>query len=338
MKIIKLRIAVTEILTKIMTIFIFSKNVILLQKNMRVHVLLLCFFALSFFSCKNNTKQTKETNKKEKPYREIVYQYDTLRIACDNLIFQSVNILAHRFMSEYQNIVIQIISSDSSYAFLHKFDFVITSHQSSEDNKYPIACDVLTLIVNFHHSNLQHLAMYGIKIETLSHILQGKINNWKQVDKNLDPAPLKFYLFPYKNGGYQQIIKLFQLKEQQIQIIPELREKDIFTNVKNVQTGIGFCSHTEAYDLSTKFRKTGIYIVGIDLNNSEFLENEELFWDDIEMLKDAYSKKQIPENLIRAFYIYTSSDISQTAKKFLQFAQQHAPSIFEQQGFLKPLK
>lgn len=307
-------------------------------------VLLLCFLCILAITCNNPTNQEARTETNEKPFQEVNYTYDTLVIACDNICYQATSKVAYEFMSKYKNIVVQVLPSDTAFFMLknNQVHFAITSYQASElqATAIPVAADILTLIVNFHNPYIQHLATHGISIDALSKIAKGKSNNWKQIYNSLDATPLKFYLFPYNSGGFQSFCKLLNISAKEVKILPELKEKHIFQNIKNIQTAIGFCSHLDAYDPFTKFRNSEIYIVGIDADNSGFLTNEELYWDDLDMLYNAYKKKNLLPLLVRIYYLYqTQSVISdEFSKHFVQYATKHASTIFEQHGFFNPQK
>ncbi len=295
--------------------------------NLQVLRIFLYFTAvICLFSCKHATKNNettdeksgytvKQKSRKQKKTSEIS---GTLNIVCEDILFSLMNDFRKSFRTTYSGVQINTGVSGSLYAFQlldsEEADIILVSTKRDSINPaiyttVPFARDILVLIVNFNNGFLQTLAMYGISQNTLSEILSEKITDWKSTHiKIKDNKPLKMYIPPKNSGTIDYIADFAGLKKMNIKADDVINETDIVSNVSVVPTSIGLCSHTLAYDHYTAVRRTGIYIVGIDVNNNNFLDNEELIYDDLHELTTSVKKNKAPAKLIREFSIAYRND------------------------------
>ncbi len=267
----------------------------------------------------------------------------TLNIFSDDVILPVADELGKAFNLQFPSVKVNtsLIHSESTISMKSgESDIILSSLPVStfETEKFeflPLACDVLTMIVNFNNTELQTLVMHGISVTSLKNIFFEKTTDWSKVHSSIKTQqPLKAYIPPVMSGSAEYLAALTGIDASAINISDTPKEKDVLKNVEDVQVSLGFCSHTLAYDFSTGFRKSSIYIIGIDWNNSGTLENNELIWDDTKTLKDAYLKNILPEGLVRTYSAISVKNSKNTViKHFLDFLSRSGPEIFEKYGF-----
>jgi len=261
-------------------------------------------------SCNNSKRNTDRTENK-KVNEQVSDISGKIQIEGDDVLLPFMQDFKNDFRSIYPKVEVNVTASNSGYALQNLnegvSDLVLISTPGSflKSNDYsvvPFARDLLVLIVNFNNSYLQTLVMYGISKKNISDMLTLKKTFWKQLDSRMSgEEPLKMFI-PSKNSGTTEYIASFAgLKKEQIKVDDVVLEKDIPVNVTNQLISVGFCSHTLAYDHHSGLRKSDIYIIGIDVDNSNFLENNELIYDDLTKLSTAVKLQRAPHELIREF-------------------------------------
>lgn len=282
-----------------------------------------CFVVLMFFSsfvflssCKSDPKRS--SSQRSGSDREVSDVSGILNIEGDDVLQALMSDLVSDFRKDYPNVRINLTISNSSAA-LNEMNsgnidlaFISTRKQTLNQVTYtavPFARDALVLIVNFNNMFLQTLAMYGISRNVIADILSLNITSWKKVSNRIDAdEPLVFYIPPRNSGTIDYLAEFSGLKKEMIKADDVIMEKDVPVNVSNQSISAGFCSHTLAYDHQSKVRRSGLYIVGIDLDNSNFLENNELIYDDLMELATAVKHNKAPETLIREFSLVYRND------------------------------
>jgi len=293
--------------------------------------------------CKNEGKRTSGSGKSQTVDASDVT--GTLNIEGDDVFVNVMNELGSEFKRKYPGVKINV-SISPSYTAIESLDsgeadIAFVSIPSSQLNlvKYnfvSVGRDFLVLIVNFNNNYLQTLVMYGISQKILADILTLKIDNWKKVHTMITgDEPLKMYIPSKQSASLDYLAAFAGLKKEQIKADDVIAEKDVPINVGNMPVSIGFCSHTLAYDHASGLRRQGIYILGIDANNSGFLENEELIYDDMKELEVAVKNNLAPEKLVRTFKAVTRNDSenNELIVLFIDFLKENVYSIVEKHKF-----
>lgn len=310
-----------------------------------VYVVFLIFL-MSFgflFSCKSDSQKDSKTGAVEG--NEITELTGTLNVEGDDVLHVLINDFISEFKKDYPNVKINLTVSNSSSALKEMDDenidlvFVSTPEQSINSEKYsrvPFARDILVLIVNFNNRFLQTLVMYGISQNVISDILTQNITSWKMVNARIEQEePLVLYIPPRQSGTTEYLAKFTGLPRNMIKTEDVIFERDVPVNVSNQPISAGFCSHTLAYDKHSKVRRSGLYVVGIDADNSNFLENNELIYDDLMELATAVKHNKAPGHLIREFsFVYPNeSDQKELIDLFIGFVREKGDPFIEKHHF-----
>lgn len=318
-----------------------------LQKNVFYFSAIVALFL--GFSCNNKPSESKSGSSEDD--QEIVTSVTgTINLVGDDVLLPLINDLSSGFKAKYPNVIVNTSLSDSESAFQSLIDgsaeiaFVSTPAGSIDKSTYtvsPLARDILVLILNFNNPYLQTLVIKGISKKSIAEILEMKISGWKMVNKRIEGnEPVKMYIPPRRSGTIEYIARFAGLTKDRIKADDVLLEKDVPVNVGNMPVAIGFCSHTLAYDISTKLRKSNIYIVGIDINNNGILDNEELIYDDLDMLMQSVSNNKAPAELIREFSVCYRNDKKdiELLSLFTQYIQKNGNEVINKHKFFLPKK
>jgi len=304
-------------------------------------VLLLAFLLASCTPVNRTDKENSSSKEQEinsKPdYRNIV----ELSIDGDDIMYDMTVHLFQQFSLAYPMAKGQIAFSSSTNAIerlkRNEVDIVMSASKC-EYNKdidfecVPIAKDFLTLIVNFNNLTLQRLALHGLSRTDLRKIFTNEILEWNTFNTEItEIQPIAKYISNKNSGTANHIAALLDLPKEQLIAIDVSTEKELLANVINIPISIGFCSHTLAYDFQSKMRRRGIYIVGIDYNNSKTLNDEELIYDELSDLQKAVQRKTAPNELVRelTFMYNPQSEKIDDIKLFITFAKKNRKSLIE---------
>ena len=232
--------------------------------------LLVIFFLLTLSACSNGKQKASETTINGESIEINTQENGTLTIACDDIIFPVIDELTNDFKSMFPNIKVSNILSVTGASLQsldsEEVDIVCSSlpensFNSNQRTALPLASDVLVLIVNFNHAELQTLVIHGISANTLKNIFNESTTDWNKVNSAITTSlPLKAYIPPKSSGSADYLATFTDSKPSDIKISDTQFEKDVLKNVESMPISLGFCSHTLAYNFSTGFRKSTIYI------------------------------------------------------------------------------
>lgn len=318
------------------------------SKHIFAYSTALCIIIFLLSACNRSEKTQSDGSQKTDDDSSIIDdRRGEINVECDDVLVNVILHLADQFRDSYPNIKVNITANTSSACTSNlqngKNDIAVVSTPLSQlkNDKFeftPFANDILVMIVNFNNQLLQPLAIKGISQKTLTKIFTGTITNWDNVvTGEKSNEPLKLFL-PHKQSGSVYYLSQFAGINTGAIKADIITEKEIADNVAGIPVSIGFCSHTLAYDASTTFRKTGLYIPGIDMNNNGRLDNEELIWDDLSTLKSAVQKGKAPMDLVRnfTFVLNKENQNNEISKLFIQWVHSHGQNIITDFQFYLP--
>ncbi len=311
----------------------------------QVQIITAILILLLIFSCKNRHRGNQNGESEQSKQKVNTKVTGTINFLAEDVVLQLVNDIASGFRLQYPNVIVNSVVSDSDPA-MQSLDngtanvaFVSTPSDLINKSVYtvkPFARDILVLILNFNNKLLQTLVIYGIPKKALTDILEMKITMWKNVSKRIeDNEPLKMYIPSKKSGSIEYIARFTGLTKEKIKTDDVILEKDVPANVTAMPLAIGFCSHTLAYDFSTNVRKNGLYIVGVDINNNNVLDNEELIYDDLDILRQAVLNNSAPKELVRTFSLCYRNDSPHRdlIELFAEYIQKNGNTYIEKYKF-----
>lgn len=277
-------------------------------------ILLLFLFTTAIVSCdmKSSDEGAKATQRLDKSGKPIFDKAGELNIAGEDVVHSLITEISKDFVEFFPNTTIQIKPNHLfNTPVIEKLndksiDVAITSIPVSEFDNDEFVCvtiaqDALVFIINFNNNALQTLVRRGISYKALQEIFKEKsIFSWAQIHPDIKTNdPLKAYI-PNKNtGAAYHLAKFIDADVSQLKGSEINSEFEIFQNIINSPAAIGLTSYIFAYNMQSKTRHSGIYVVPIDFDNSISLSNEELIYDDLDLLIMAIKGHLFPKKLVR---------------------------------------
>gem|GEM_PF-6574309 len=217
------------------------------------------------------------------------------------------------------------------------FDFIFTTKMlDTMYDRKRLVDEIFLFALNFDNPAVPKVAMKGLSIGTLKNVFTTvSITNWNQVFKDCPSQPIKPMTPPSEHPATKQLIQFFKANVLSNYVLPSY---DQVRNYLFMTTGaVAFLSIKDVYDSSSGLRKKGIYPLFLDLNDNHFLEDQELFFDNINQLKKAYLNNQYPSVLAVKHYLYfLKTSTRPELNEFSTFIDQNAINLLEPLGYIKP--
>lgn len=194
-----------------------------------------------------------------------------------------------------------------------------------------VALDGLVAVINFGNPEIQPLVMHGISKEELINIFSGKTKNWGQVSQRACNEPVKAYVFPETSGTAEVWNQFLGITPASSGVTKVSFVNELMEHIVSEKGAIGYCSIRDAYDLTTGFRKEGVYVVPVDYNGNNTVEDQEQYYDKYSLVANAVSTGKMPEPPARELYLVTrgkpGSDLMKAFIKWvLTIGQNYTPA------------
>lgn len=167
----------------------------------------------------------------------------------------------------------------------------------------PVAQDVLVPIISFDNNHIQPLVMKGISKEKLAGIFSGKTTKWGDIAGRKGDEPIQAYCLDDSSGTAGVWNDFLGLKLEENMATRVYTEKDIVRIVKNNKNAIGYCSMLSAYNTGNGVRQDGIYVIPVDYNSNNNIEDNEQYFDKLEIVQQAVMSGKIPAPPRRELYV-----------------------------------
>lgn len=297
---------------------------------MRLQVIVLMFITIfSFSSCKNNNSNKKNIQPQEVsilvptyiegPIKEWVY---FIQASHPNFKFQIVSMNDNNFRS------------DSSF---RNFDLILTA-ENIDENKYNfinLASEAIVCVVSFDNPFLQSIINRGISPDDLKKIFnEPEIYSWQEFFKNDSKLNENInVVLPSDRHILLNKLKIW-LDIDSLKVNTKNTDTilDLLKNQNNILT---FLPSSVVYNINTKFRKDFLYIIPLDLNNDNWISDDEYLYDNIMILGQAVANKKIDTTLILNYKIAysTKNPLKDSLTNIINNKQNINKNIFEQYGY-----
>lgn len=294
----------------------------------RIFVFLLLTI-LFFSSCQKN-----RTNEKNKPTQEVSLLVPTY-------MESPIKEWVYFVQANHQNFKFQIVSMNDdnfhSDTTFRDFDLIFTA-ENIKDNKYKyvnIASEAIVCVVSFDNPFLQSIINRGISSDDLKKIFnKPNFYYWKdffQADSKMNEK-ISIVLPSDRYALLTQLKKWLQIDTLLIKTQTTDTILNILKNQKNLLT---FLPSSVVYNLDTKYRKDFLYIIPLDLNNDNWISDDEYLYDNIMILGQAVLNKKIDTSLILNYKMIYSIDnpLKDSLINLLNNKQNINKNIFEKFGY-----
>lgn len=246
------------------------------------------------------------------------------------------------FVQDHPKVKIDVSSKPSVLAMQDllagKTDIALVSYKPTEEDMKkglwvaPVALDALVAIINFDNTEIQPLVMHGISREMLKKVFSGNLTNWGSISGRAAAEPVKAYALSDSSGTGRTWNQFLGMEGKAVKASRLPSAEQMVARVRLEKGAIGYCSIMDAYNLQTGFRKDGVYIVPIDYNANNHVEDAEQFYDKFSLISAAISSGKVPRPPARELYMVTREKPStEVMKKFmdwvLSIGQNYAASM-----------
>jgi phosphate transport system substrate-binding protein len=180
--------------------------------------------------------------------------------------------------------------------------------QAEIDSGYwaaPVAFDAVIPIISFNNHHIQPMVMKGASPAELKSVFTGKVTKWGDLAGRKGDQTIHVYCLSDSSGTGVTWNGFLGIDPGEIKATPAVSEADMFLRVKNDPYAIGYCSILEIFNVNTDLKKEGIYVLPIDFNGDNVVNDNEQYYDKLSILSDAVSKGKLPWPPARKLNIVT---------------------------------
>lgn len=308
--------------------------------------LYICLLALIVAACSNDGKKNKQKSDTLPQSQNAPKGKITLNGS--PVLLPLLKSMSEAFCAQYPSIMMEVKAENDTAAVSNvlkgKDDIYLCSGSIPESlakfEYYHLATDVIVLAVNFNNPALQRILLRGIALNKLHEIFyKGSITSWSQLFKNQAAVPLKAYMLPNASGVDAALRNWMNAGANQWFGGSMKTEQEVLNSILNNTGGIGFIGSHLAYNSTSGFRKDGLYIIPVDLDNTNTLEDEELLYDNLKQLSGNVDKGLIPKQLIRQHYMVynASSEHIDMIRLFIDWIKENGINYYSRLGFFAPV-
>lgn len=297
---------------------------------MRFKILIFLMITILFLSsCQKN-----KTNEKNKPAQEVSLLIPTY-------MESPIKEWVYFVQANHPNFKFQIVSMNDdnfrSDTTFRDFDLIFTA-ENINGNKYDyvnIASEAIVCVVSFDNPFLQSIINRGISPDDLKKIFnKPDFYFWKdffQSDSKMNEK-ISIVLPSDRYALLNQLRNWLHLDTLPINTQTTDTILNLLKSQKNLLT---FLPSSVVYNLNTKYRKDFLYIIPLDLNNDNWINDDEYLYDNIMILGQAVLNKKIDTSLILNYKMVFSVDnpLKDSLVNLVNNKQNINKNIFEKFGY-----
>lgn len=297
---------------------------------MRFKILIFLMITILFLSsCQKN-----KTNEKNKPAQEVSLLIPTY-------MESPIKEWVYFVQANHPNFKFQIVSMNDdnfhSDTTFRDFDLIFTAEniKGNKCNFVNIASEAIVCVVSFDNPFLQSIINRGISSNDLKKIFnKPDFYFWKdffQSDSKMNEK-ISIVLPSDRYALLNQLRNWLHLDTLPINTQTTDTILNLLKSQKNLLT---FLPSSVVYNLNTKYRKDFLYIIPLDLNNDNWINDDEYLYDNIMILGQAVLNKKIDTSLILNYKMVFSVDnpLKDSLVNLVNNKQNINKNIFEKFGY-----
>lgn len=264
-------------------------------------------------------------NKKTSENNEISQQTGNITINGSEVLYPLALKWKEEFNKQYPNISVDIKAtcSDNSLKQLQagKINIAMSSRMLTQQEingglyAVPVAMDAVLPIINFNNPFIQTIVMKGITKQKLAGIYNGSIKTWGQLLGNNSKDAIEAYILPDSSGTSHTWAQLLHMDTKKLTGTCLFNNQSVVNTIVGKSNVIGYCSTSKIFNINTGVRNPELYVVPIDLNANGQADDNELVFDNAEMLKTAIGSGKYPSPPVRTLYFVTKNKPDDAAMK-----------------------
>ncbi|WP_462093347.1 PstS family phosphate ABC transporter substrate-binding protein [Sphingobacterium hungaricum] len=207
--------------------------------------------------------------------------------------------------------------------------------QETERGAFPIvvAKDAVIATINSEHPNIQLIKDRGLKRqEFIDLFINQKYKNWNDLDSRFIKQPVEVFVRSDAAGAAETWAKYLGQSQEDLKGIGIFGDPGLAQSIKDNKLAIGFNNINYVYDIVNKKTSANITVVPLDINENGKIDAEENFYDHLDSLVNAVSKKVYPSPPSRdLLFVIQKDNSSPLVKAFIAFVLEK-----QQQAILLP--
>ena len=297
-------------------------------------IIILFCLVLMFNSCAKTGNKKKDERKNN--------NVQNLSILIPIYMEQPIKEWTYFLQASHPNVKFEIICMNEQYfssdTTFRDFDLIFTP-SFIRGNKYKysiISQEAIVCVVSFKNPFLQSIINRGISPNDLKKIFSNPNSYyWKdffKTDKKLNDKIT--IILP--DDRYTLINQLFDWLDIDKPTSVTMKSTDSILDLLKIQNDImTFLPSSLVYNINTQYRKDFLYVVPIDLNNDNWISDDEYLYDNIIMIKKAVLDNKIDSLLVLQYKLIYSIDNSRKnlIEDIVNNKHNLNKNIFEQYGY-----
>lgn len=201
-----------------------------------------------------------------------------------------------------------------------------------------VAKDAVVPIISKDNPYIQDLVMYGVKKEIFTEIFTGgKIKKWGQITgKSTDKEAIKVFTRSDACGAAEVWATFLGKKQEDLKGTGIFGDPGLVEAIRKEKFGIGYSNIAFVFDAQSKLKVDNIYIIPIDVNGNDVVDDNEHIYDDLNMMTKAIADGIYPTPPTRDLYLVCKSKPNDLlTKTFIQFILTTGQQFVNDAGYVK---
>ncbi len=194
--------------------------------------------------------------------------------------------------------------------------------QELEKGAFPIAVvkDAVIPTINTGNPMYAILKAKGLKQDAAIALWKGETKYWGEVVGTANKIPVHVYTRSDACGAAETWAAWLGMKQEDLEGTAVFGDPGVSSTVQRDKVGIGFNNIAYAYDQKSKRPFKNIAVMPLDINGNGKIDEEENFYDTIDLLMDAIASGVYPSPPARDLYLVTQGKPEKPeVKAFLEF-------------------
>ncbi len=200
----------------------------------------------------------------------------------------------------------------------------------------PVAIDAVVPVINAENPVIGLVKSKGIKREIFEKIwIQGESLDWGNIYDEASAGRINVYTRSDACGAAATFAAFMGKKQEDMLGTGIFGDPGMVTAVKDDTLGIGYNNINFVYDRNTKNPVDGVSVIPIDLNGNGILDENEDFYENIDLIVKAISEGNYPSPPARELYFVTKGKPPEgLVKEFLEYVLSEGQALTSEAGYV----
>ena len=280
------------------------------MKNLFLSIALIAVFSVAAGSCRGTKKENQDTASTSGLKGEI-------QISGAFALYPMVIKWASEFQKIHPGVKIDISAGGAGKGMTDVLAKVVDLGMVSREiydvelqkGAFPVAVtkDAVVPVVNVNNPAITDIKAIGITKEKASKLwVDGAYATWGDLLGTSSKVPVNVYTRSDACGAAETWALWFNKKQEDLSGTAVFADPGISSAIQKDKAGIGYCNVAYAYDQKTKKPFENITPIPLDVNNDGKIEENEYFYDNVQLLMAAIADGRYPSPPARDLYLVSN--------------------------------